>query len=111
MSRSIAPPCRAALEKMTRLHPKRSRASDGICGDDRHQGKKSDQNAGEAFDLTHETRQGRRLRLDLRVAPCASPVRQGRTREVGHLQSPNLQPTHFAVGALGTETSNRGFGP
>lgn len=54
MSCVPAPACKAALAEATRLHPKRSRVSDGICGDPAHQARKSKHNTGDAFDLTHD---------------------------------------------------------
>lgn len=53
-----APACVAALEEATRLHPKRSRLSDGILGDQSHQARKSDHNLGNAWDLTHDPGDG-----------------------------------------------------
>lgn len=49
-----APACKAALAQATALWPNRNRASDGICGDARHQARVSDHNEGNAFDLTHD---------------------------------------------------------
>lgn len=46
--------CRNALTEATFFWPKRNRASDGICGDEAHQRRKSDHNDGNAFDLTHD---------------------------------------------------------
>lgn len=50
--------CRAALDEATRIWGSRARASDGICGDASHQKRKSDHNAGNAFDLTHDPAHG-----------------------------------------------------
>lgn len=49
-----APACRRALEDATARWPKRTRASDGIMGDARHQKSKSDHNLGNAVDITHD---------------------------------------------------------
>ena len=49
-----APACKAALAEATQRWPNRNRASDGICGDARHQARKSDHNQGNAFDVTHD---------------------------------------------------------
>lgn len=54
MSCVPAPAAKAMLAEATRLWPNRSRASDGICGDPRHQATKSDHNTGDAVDLTHD---------------------------------------------------------
>lgn len=51
---SPAPCCIKALDDATARWPGRSRASDGIMGDLRHQTRKSDHNDGNAFDLTHD---------------------------------------------------------
>lgn len=53
-----APTCKAALAEATELWPRRSRASDGICGDAAHQARKSDHNSGNAFDLTNDPKNG-----------------------------------------------------
>lgn len=46
--------CRNALREADFFWPNRNRASDGICGDEAHQARKSDHNQGNAFDLTHD---------------------------------------------------------
>lgn len=46
--------CKLALEEATFFWPERVRISDGICGDEAHQKRKSDHNDGNAFDLTHD---------------------------------------------------------
>lgn len=53
-----APACVHALSDATRRWPNRSRASDGILGDARHQKRKSDHNLGNAFDVTHDPASG-----------------------------------------------------
>ena len=53
-----APACVQALRDATARWANRSRASDGIMGDARHQKKKSDHNLGNAFDLTHDPKNG-----------------------------------------------------
>lgn len=50
--------CLAALREATQLWPNRSRASDGIMGDAKHQARKSDHNDGNAFDLAHDPANG-----------------------------------------------------
>lgn len=55
---SPAPACVRALHDATRRWPRRSRASDGIMGDARHQKTKSDHNLGNAFDVTHDPGSG-----------------------------------------------------
>lgn len=50
--------CRLALEEATIQWPQRSKGLDGIMGDARHKGKKSDHNDGNAFDLTHDPEHG-----------------------------------------------------
>ena len=55
---SPAPACVHALQDATRRWPRRSRASDGIMGDARHQKTKSDHNMGNAFDVTHDPGSG-----------------------------------------------------
>ncbi len=48
-------PCLVRLrDQVDALHPHRSRASDGICGDPAHQARVSDHNRGEAIDITHD---------------------------------------------------------
>lgn len=46
--------CKQALTEATFFWPNRVRISDGICGDEAHQARKSDHNTGDAFDLTHD---------------------------------------------------------
>jgi len=53
-----SPACVQALRDATARWANRSRASDGIMGDARHQKKKSDHNLGNAFDLTHDPKNG-----------------------------------------------------
>lgn len=53
-----APACKAALAEATRLHPNRRRTSDGICGDEAHQKRRSDHNDGNAWDLSHDPANG-----------------------------------------------------
>jgi hypothetical protein len=53
-----SPACLRALADATLLNPKRTRASDGIMGDPRHQKRKSDHNQGNAFDITHDPANG-----------------------------------------------------
>lgn len=53
-----APACVAALRDATARWPSRSRVSDGIMGDARHQASKSDHNLGNAVDITHDPRSG-----------------------------------------------------
>lgn len=53
-----APACKALLAQATALWPNRLKASDGICGDARHQARKSDHNQGNAVDLTHDPAHG-----------------------------------------------------
>ena len=50
--------CKALLAEANRLHPNRSRASDGIMGDWAHQATQSDHNDGNAVDLTHDPANG-----------------------------------------------------
>jgi peptidoglycan hydrolase-like protein with peptidoglycan-binding domain len=54
-----APACVQALRDATAAWPKRSRASDGIMGDARHQAAGfSDHNVGNAVDITHDPKNG-----------------------------------------------------
>lgn len=53
-----APCCLKALRDATTHWPSRNKASDGIMGDAAHQKTKSDHNDGNAFDLTHDPRNG-----------------------------------------------------
>lgn len=46
--------CKIALTEADFFWPNRNKASDGICGDEAHQKRKSDHNDGNAFDLTHD---------------------------------------------------------
>lgn len=55
---TAAPCCVKALRDATKRWPKRSKVSDGIMGDVRHQKTKSDHNLGNAFDLTHDPENG-----------------------------------------------------
>jgi hypothetical protein len=55
---SPAPSCLKALKDATLCWPKRNRASDGIIGNAAHQKRKSDHNPGNAFDLTHDPKNG-----------------------------------------------------
>lgn len=55
---SAAKACVQALRDATARWGSRSRASDGIMGDARHQKTKSDHNLGNAFDLTHDPTNG-----------------------------------------------------
>jgi hypothetical protein len=55
---SVAPSCLKALKDATLHWPKRNRASDGIIGNAAHQKRKSDHNEGNAFDLTHDPKNG-----------------------------------------------------
>lgn len=55
---SPAPACKQALADATHRWPKRSKASDGIMGDARHQKRKSDHNVGNAVDVTHDPKHG-----------------------------------------------------
>lgn len=60
MSASPALACKAALSEMNRLHPNRSRASDGIMPSAAHTvaNPTSDHELGNAFDVTHDPSQG-----------------------------------------------------
>lgn len=51
---SPAPTARKALNDATKRWPHRNKASDGIMGDTAHQQRRSDHNAGNAFDLTRD---------------------------------------------------------
>lgn len=53
-----APACLAALRDANAACPRRSRRSDGIMGDARHQASKSSHNAGNAVDVTHDPANG-----------------------------------------------------
>ncbi len=55
---SPAKACLQALRDATARWGARNRASDGIMGDPRHQKIKSDHNDGNAFDLTHDPKNG-----------------------------------------------------
>jgi hypothetical protein len=55
---TAAPACKKALSYATLRWPKRDRASDGIIGDAAHKLRKSDHNDGNAFDLTHDPKNG-----------------------------------------------------
>jgi hypothetical protein len=50
--------CHRALHDATLMWPKRNRAKDGIMGDHAHQQRNSDHNSGDAFDLTHDPKNG-----------------------------------------------------
>lgn len=58
MKPTPAPACRKALADATLRWPNRNKASDGIMGDAAHATRKSDHNLGNAFDLTHDPRNG-----------------------------------------------------
>ena len=53
-----APACRAALRDASAGAPKRSKLSDVIVGDASHQARKSEHNAGNAVDITHDPKSG-----------------------------------------------------
>lgn len=53
-----APACVAALRDANAAWPTRKKASDGIMGDARHQASKSDHNAGNAVDVSHDPASG-----------------------------------------------------
>jgi hypothetical protein len=53
-----APACQQALRDASARWPSRSRASDGIMGDARHQAGVSDHNLGDAVDITHDPASG-----------------------------------------------------
>jgi hypothetical protein len=55
---SPSPAARQALADATRRWPSRSKVTDGIMGDRRHQQIKSDHNQGNAVDITHDPRAG-----------------------------------------------------
>lgn len=55
---SPSPACLAALRDATARWPRRSKRSDGIMGDARHQAKPSDHNLGNAVDITHDPANG-----------------------------------------------------
>ncbi len=50
--------CRRAIADATARWPRRSKASDGIMGDARHQRRPSDHNLGNAVDITHDPASG-----------------------------------------------------
>jgi hypothetical protein len=59
----LAPSLLALLAQINAAHPKRSKASDGTIGDERHQHEKSDHNPNErgivcAVDITHDPANG-----------------------------------------------------
>lgn len=58
MSAGSAPAALRALRDADAAFPGRSRASDGIMGDARHQAGASDHNTGDAFDLTVDHEHG-----------------------------------------------------
>lgn len=53
-----APAILALLQQVNAAFPSRSRASDGICGDARHQASVSDHNQGNAVDITLDAANG-----------------------------------------------------
>ncbi|HEY4116706.1 MAG TPA: peptidoglycan-binding domain-containing protein [Byssovorax sp.] len=53
-----APACRKALNDANRRWPNRSKVSDGIMGDARHQATKSDHNLGNAVDVSNDPASG-----------------------------------------------------
>jgi hypothetical protein len=57
-SATVANACRLALKHATLAWPTRERRSDGTVSDKAHLGRKSDHNDGNAFDLTHDPKNG-----------------------------------------------------
>lgn len=53
-----APACKAMLAEADQRWPNRRRTSDGICGDEAHQRRRSDHNVGNAVDLSHDPAHG-----------------------------------------------------
>lgn len=55
---SVAPSIRVLLKQLNELFPKRLKTSDGLCGDEAHQQRKSDHNDGNAIDITFDPQNG-----------------------------------------------------
>lgn len=58
---TVAPAIRVLLKQIDELFPKRLKTSDGLCGDEAHQKRKSDHNDGNAIDITLDPENGPNL--------------------------------------------------
>lgn len=115
-----APACTKALKDATTRWPKRSRISDGICGDAAHATRQSDHNPdasgfAHAFDLTHDPINGvdgkiisRQVIHDPRMTYVifAGEIFKARTGKWEPYRGPNRHDHHVHVSIKSTATKD-----
>lgn len=84
--------CKQALTEANFFWPNRVKISDGICGDASHQARKSDHNAGNAFDLTHDPFNGLDTYALARMLAEANDPRVKYIISNGRIWNPSVSP-------------------